>query len=312
MNNKLTSLYDLAHKDCLFSVSAYYAQNFTFFEMAFHTHTSFEIMYVAKGICNIFYILKGQEYQTCLKPGEWIFIDSHTTHKLIVDPSAPCRMLNLEVELLETTASAASVTSILKTSSSILHFLEHKEPIIVCRDLSESDKIQEALHTIHLYAENKKDYHSSLLGDHLLVDLEILKLLTLIAHKYKTQNDNLIGLHYIKKAKSYIDEHFDNPLSIKEITAYVGISSSYLQRLFSKQLGMSIIDYIIKKRIDKAIMLLKHTNASIIDISIESGFNSRQHFTHTFKKAMEISPHAFRNMKDNYQILLPHNNELNS
>ncbi len=307
MKNKLNSLYDIVYKDCIFSVSGCYAQNFNFYEMEFHSHKSFEIMYVTKGICHISYISKCQEFHTHLKSGEWIFIDSNTTHKLIVDSSAPCRMLNLEVEVLETIDSVVSMSSILKNSSSIIHFLERREPVIIFRDLAESDKIQGILQTIHFCAENRKDYHSTLSDNRLLVDLEILKLLTLIACISKIQKDNLIGLHYIKKAKDYIDEHFDNLLSIEEITAYVGISSSYLQRLFSKQLKMSIVDYIIKKRINKASMLLKHTNASITDISTEAGFNSRQHFTHTFKKIMGISPKEFRNMKDNYQILLPPN-----
>ena len=160
---------------------------------------------------------------------------------------------------------------------------------------------QEIMHNIHMLAENESAYQKDS-SDHLLLNLELLKLLTLISQQYMMAPDDMLGLHYIKKAKEYIDANFDHDIAIITIANHVGISSAYLQRLFSKQVGMTITDYIINKRIHKSTLLLRYTDAMIIDIAMDVGFNSRQHFTYTFKKLMNISPQQFRNKKDTYEI----------
>lgn len=297
----LHSLYELLHKTCNFYIPRYYCQNFTMFYMDFHHHSAFEIMYVTKGICEVSYILNHKQYDTYLKQGEFIFIDCNISHMLKVNTPSHCRILNLEIELLESPTGTPGITQMLNTSNNFLKFLKQKESVIIFRDMYESDALQEIMHNIHMSAENKSAYTPGS-SEHLLLNLELLKLLTLISQQYMMAPDHMIVLHYIKRAKEYIDEHFDQDLPIADISNYVGISNAYLQRLFSKQLGMTITDYIIKKRIHKSALLLRYSNAPVIDIAMDVGFNSRQHFTYTFKKLMKVSPQQFRSKQDTYEI----------
>ena len=301
MNNPLHSLYELLNKTCNFSIFRYYCQNFTTFHMDLHDHSAFEIMYVTKGMCNVSYIVNNQQVDTYLKQGEFIFIDCNISHLLKVDTSSPCRILNLEIDLLEGTSNTPGITHILSNSSNFINFLKQGEPVIIFRDMQEGDALQEIMHNIHMLAENKSAYRQDS-SEHLLLNLELLKLLTLLSQQYMMAPDDMIGLHYIKKAKEYIDAHFDHDIPIATIADAVGISGAYLQRLFSKQLGVTITDYIIKKRIHKSTLLLRYTDAPVIDIAMDVGFNSRQHFTYTFKKLMNISPQQFRSKQDTYEI----------
>ena len=301
MAKKLHSLYELLDKTCNFYISRYYCQNFTTFYMDLHEHTAFEIMYVTKGSCDISYIINNKQYYTYLKQGEFIFIDCNIPHMLKVNTSSNCRILNLEIDLLEGINNKPGITHILNTSSNFKSFLEQGESVIIFRDLHEGGVLQEIMHNIHMLAENESAYQKDS-SDHLLLNLELLKLLTLISQQYMMAPDDMLGLHYIKKAKEYIDANFDHDIAIITIANHVGISSAYLQRLFSKQVGMTITDYIINKRIHKSTLLLRYTDAMIIDIAMDVGFNSRQHFTYTFKKLMNISPQQFRNKKDTYEI----------
>ena len=271
------------------------------FHMDLHTHSAFEVMYVTKGVCEVSYIFNHKQHDTYLKQGDFIFIDCNVSHMLRVNPPSHCRILNLEIELLEHPVGTPGITQILNTSTSFLKFLNQKESVIIFRDLYESDALQEIMHNIHVSAENKLAYTPGS-SEHLLLNLELLKLLTLISGQYMMAPDHMIGLHYIKKAKEYIDEHFDHDLRILDISNYVGISNAYLQRLFSKQLGMTLTDYITKKRIHKSTLLLRYSGAPIIDIAMDVGFNSRQHFTYTFKKLMKISPQQFRSRQETYEI----------
>lgn len=291
----LSSLYDLFYTPCHFQVSRYYNQTFSSFQMEEHIHPEFEFMYIAKGSCNVHYQIQGLHYEYTLKQGHWIFIDGQIPHLLSISPSTPCKILNLEVSLQPRSSPCNTLTPFLKESPSFVDFLVRHKPIILSIKDRDSYVIYEIFKNIHTYLH---DYPN----ETLLVSLEICKLLLHLADHADSHPDYTPNLYYVKKAIAYIDEYFDHPLSIAAIANHVGISSAYLQRLFSKQLHQSIIEYITYKKIDKAILLLTQTKLSITDIAIDVGFNSRQHFTHTFKNIVGISPNQFRTKKDKLEI----------
>lgn len=297
MSYHLISIYQLLDHYCNFQVLHYYAQTFTFFQMDYHQHPSFEIMYVSKGSCEVSYQIQDIDYTQSLKKGDWIFVDINIPHMLKVYPHTPCKVLNIEVALIANEDISSSTSQLLLKSDVFKNFLETKKPIIFFNLNKENNQIYSLIQNIHSYLS-----HNSYLQNSILVELELLKLLILIAQNYLSLTQDIVYLHYISQAKDFIYEHFDQNICIQDIAQHVGISNAYLQRIFSKQMGISIIDYITKKRIDKSIILLKNTNASILDIAIDVGFNSRQHFTYTFKKIMGISPHQFRSLKNSYEI----------
>ena len=73
------------------------------------------------------------------------------------------------------------------------------------------------------------------------------------------------------------------------------MSEGYISDCFKKHMGITIMKYAKKIRIDRAKVLLVTTNASILEISITLGFHDQSHFTRTFKSLAGVSPTEFRN-----------------
>lgn len=107
---------------------------------------------------------------------------------------------------------------------------------------------------------------------------------------------NTQGSVYLKKALRYIDEHYLEDIDIPAIAAYAGINKSYLQALFTEKNGCTINTYINRKRMEQAAFLLCNSTLHITDIAFSSGYNSRQHFAHTFEKFYHMSPSRYRSL----------------
>ncbi|MED1782225.1 AraC family transcriptional regulator [Brevibacillus fortis] len=93
---------------------------------------------------------------------------------------------------------------------------------------------------------------------------------------------------------SHIHSHYQEPLTLDSLAQHFGYSAKNLSRLFKKQTGNSLIDFVIQVRIQKAKELLLHTEAPIQDIAEKIGYTDRLYFTRIFKKLTGTSPGHFR------------------
>ncbi|MDD5728097.1 MAG: AraC family transcriptional regulator [Victivallales bacterium] len=76
-----------------------------------------------------------------------------------------------------------------------------------------------------------------------------------------------------------------------------GLSVNSFARLFKEQTGISPQSFILRRRIEKACILLHHTSASIDIIAESCGFTNRYYFSRMFRKEINISPAAYRKRK---------------
>ena len=98
----------------------------------------------------------------------------------------------------------------------------------------------------------------------------------------------------VSLAVEYIAENFRDPdLSLVSISKATGTNDKYLQRIFKKEMGITIYRYIAKLRMDAAITLLNTSNYNVNEISEFVGYNDRRTFTEAFKKQFGISPTKF-------------------
>lgn len=105
------------------------------------------------------------------------------------------------------------------------------------------------------------------------------------------QNKNLAS---IKTVLDYINLHYQENLSAKELTQLSNYSEYYFMKLFRQYTGKTLIAYINDFRLEKAKPLLLHSDASITDIAIETGFSSPSYFIKKFRESNGISPYKFR------------------
>lgn len=92
----------------------------------------------------------------------------------------------------------------------------------------------------------------------------------------------------------YIDQHYREDLSLKELAALVYFSPSHLSRTFNKECGMTINAYINRQRVAEAVRTLKTTGLSVQEIAQRCGFSNVSHFNRVFKEVTGRSPMQLR------------------
>lgn len=100
----------------------------------------------------------------------------------------------------------------------------------------------------------------------------------------------------VDRVVNYIEENYEQELSISELSKVAGLSEFYFSRLFKKYTGFTIHEYIIKTRVVNAKELLKSTNLSIREIAYQCGFSNESSLCNTFKKVTDMTPGNFRSM----------------
>ena len=100
--------------------------------------------------------------------------------------------------------------------------------------------------------------------------------------------------YYIKEAINFIEQNFQNDISIEDVAAVCGINRSYLGRIFRTSTGHSPQKFLIHYRMTKAAELLKLTTLSIGDIGSAVGYENALHFSRAFKNVYGVSPRAWR------------------
>lgn len=105
---------------------------------------------------------------------------------------------------------------------------------------------------------------------------------------------NAIISKSIIQCTNYIYNHLHERITIKELAKHTKLSESYLSKLFKKNLGISVSDYIREKKIEKAENLLKYSDYTFIDIANYLSFSSQSHFIQTFEKQVGLTPKKYR------------------
>lgn len=119
--------------------------------------------------------------------------------------------------------------------------------------------------------------------------IEFAKLVT----HYKYANFSPI----VKRCMSYLDEHYQDKLDLPLIASTLGISISYLTRLFKKEVEQTISQYLTTLRLKKAESLLLYSNDSLESIAEQVGFYDQSYFCRLFKKQYQQSPLKYRKAK---------------
>lgn len=94
----------------------------------------------------------------------------------------------------------------------------------------------------------------------------------------------------IMMARQVVELHFDNPLTIKELSRKVAMNECYLKKGFKALTGKTIHEYTQDLRISKAKEMLQQQGLSVSDVANTLGFSSISHFSTAFKKATGMKP----------------------
>lgn len=224
----------------------------------------------SKGNTQTYYVKSGQ--------GFMIFPNQITTY--ISDNNLPWEYVWIEFDGLRV-KEALSIAGL-----SIDH------PIYKARskDLRE-DMMQEML-----YIASHRDSAPFHLIGHLYLFFDAL--LRSITPEQQTDSKKLRD-YYVKEALAFIEQNFQNDISIENIAKICGLNRSYFGKVFKEATGKTPQQFLLTYRMIKATELLKLTKLSIGDISNAVGYANQLHFSRAFKNEYGVSPREWRN--NNYR-----------
>ena len=150
-------------------------------------------------------------------------------------------------------------------------------------------------HHIHAHGIFKQEYDihelqtsaSSLERMHELLDFSVDYL-----KNFHSSQD--LNSSQIDKAIEYIRKNIHQNISRSDIASSIYMNPEYLSRLFKKEKGISLSDYIIQEKLKIAASLLKGTNLSVSIIASNIGYTNFSYFTQVFKKVYGMSPSEYR------------------
>ncbi|WFR57178.1 response regulator [Anaerocolumna sp. AGMB13025] len=100
----------------------------------------------------------------------------------------------------------------------------------------------------------------------------------------------------IQTVKEYIDNNLDKELTREALAEKVYLNQDYLARIFKKEIGESIVNYITGKRITIAKEYLEKTNESVNSVAIKVGYDNFSYFTKIFKERVGMTPKDYRSI----------------
>ncbi|MEM1486190.1 AraC family transcriptional regulator [Oscillospiraceae bacterium PP1C4] len=112
-------------------------------------------------------------------------------------------------------------------------------------------------------------------------------------------------LKKLSDAIDYIEDHLDKDISYDEAAKIACCSIYYFQRMFSYVAGISLSEYIRRRRMTQAAFVLQSTDVKVLDVALRYGYNSPTSFNRAFQSIHGISPVGARNSGNVLNAYLP-------
>lgn len=142
-------------------------------------------------------------------------------------------------------------------------------------------------------------------GNHALLRCEFLRLLAFLSDFREQGQEIQAGSAMpvsqyrpkLEKTLNHIHDHASEALSLKEMAAMCGTSSTYFCQLFKRETGMTFLEYLTDLRIQNACDLLRDGNEAVSEVCYRVGFGDYSNFSRQFKKARGISAAEYRRQR---------------
>jgi AraC family transcriptional regulator len=98
----------------------------------------------------------------------------------------------------------------------------------------------------------------------------------------------------LSQVLDYIHDHLEQDIKLADLAALLGMSQFHFSYLFKQAIGTSPYQYLLQQRVERAKLLLKEGDRSIMDIAFLCGFNSHSHLSKQFRQLTGMTPKAYR------------------
>lgn len=208
-----------------------------------------------------------------LEPGSVFFIDCASKYRIEIFDQVPWVFTSVYI-------NGPSVFYYYQTFSKRNHYLCHLSPLSPIEGI-----LQDITSLLKTPVENYELHISKLVTD-LMTTLADAK-------NIEEQMDNSVP-KYVLEVKRQFDHNYDHNFSLDELAKLCRISKYQLSHEFTKHIGISPINYLIKRRLEGAKKLLSTTDETIGTVGLMVGIENTTHFINLFKKEVGVTPLQYR------------------
>ncbi len=254
------------------------------FQGFYHWHQGCELLFVYRGQGRV--IVNQQTYE--LKKGMLFFFQPFQLHKVYVDvsPQTPYERSILHFDPLNTSHLPPGLSALLKQLQNGVN-----EP--------QAFDLEDCYQYIYEACEifNKSLQTSNWEEDSQLFLMQLLSCIRSNIHDVQldsTSNRNFRALYYSERIMQWIEENYMEPFDLGQLADELHLSKAYVSRIFKRETGSSLTEYLTIRRIKQACQLLQMTNKPIEFIGESVGLGSVSYFIQVFKKMVGTTPHQYR------------------
>jgi AraC family transcriptional regulator, melibiose operon regulatory protein len=252
-----------------------------------HWHESIEISYVLSGKIDEIYV-DGKMYES--GPGDIVLINSNAIHSF-----------SLSMGKNRKAATIFIPYEFLKMIYPDCDQMEFDCISIGCKQQKQFEELRENLDLlVHTY-ENRK--HDPLA--YIKITSYSYKLIYILLKDFKVFKKNSSKIRAKKHLErltlitNYINENYQQNLSLELVAAQFNLSMEYLSRFFAKHTGMTVLNYINAIRLEKSYPDLMNSDYPIIQIALDHGFPNEKSYIRVFKSVYHLTPNQYRKQRRN-------------
>nr|WP_300129220.1 AraC family transcriptional regulator [uncultured Butyricicoccus sp.] len=248
----------------------------------FHEHAFYEIFFFLSG--DVSYVIEGRTYQ--LRPGDILLTDNRDIHKPDIRRGKPYERFVIWIEpdfLTRTNDMGADLTACFTDASLKQYKLIRPESSV----LSHLKGICEKM----LRCRDSQEFGSSTLSYIYLVEFLVYLNRAYFATSEDIRKD-VTENEKINEVVSYINDHLADDLTLDRLADACYISKSHLAHQFKTYTGLTLYQFIIKKRVTVARNLIRE-GEPVMEACTKCGFNDYSNFLKAFKREFGRSPKEF-------------------
>lgn len=166
--------------------------------------------------------------------------------------------------------------------------------------IERNNVISDQLGIIRLFQEMEIEARRKQNYSNVIIAAKLVEVLALVMRYYDiTEGSNIVLDDDMYHVLDFIDANYTKEISLQSVAELLHMTTTGFSRFFKKSTGIRFSDYVMQKRIQQAIHLLKTSEKTVLEIALECGYNNSANFYKAFKKITELSPSDYRNVDKN-------------
>ncbi len=250
-----------------------------------HYHKFVEFTYMVKGHC--VHVIDGKEYPS--KAGDMLIINYGQSHEIQGKTDVEYVNFYIKPEYINKAITDRENAFALLNLNEFEDFKKiiHKERCHITFQPAERQRVEQMLSFFESDTEGNEG------GRDLALRSEMNLLLITIFRKLSVPFcEKLDGIN--DKLLSYIEQHFDEKLTLEEMAKKCSYNKSYFSRLFKEYTGLPFTAYLKNVRIRRAALMIKESDKLIEEIITDCGYTDKTKFFKHFKATYGMSPLQYR------------------